>query len=60
VIRDNSSPESEIRSAKDAKLRYAEILTSGKTVPWSEMRRYLQRELTGNKTARPKPRALAR
>ena len=43
-----------------AEQRYAEILTSGKTVPWSEMRRYLQRRLTGNKTARPKPRALAR
>ena len=43
-----------------AEQRYTEILTSGKTVPWSEMRRYLQRRLTGDKTARPKSRTLAR
>jgi hypothetical protein len=29
-------------------------------VPWSEMRRYLERRLTGNKIARPRPRTLAR
>ena len=43
-----------------AEQRYAEILTSGKTVPWSEMRRYLERRLRGNRIARPKPRTLAR
>ena len=43
-----------------AEQRYAEILASGKTVPWSEMRRYLERRLTGNKSARPKPKTLAR
>ena len=43
-----------------AEQRYAEILASGKTVPWSQMRRYLERRLTGNRIARPKPRALAR
>jgi predicted transcriptional regulator len=43
-----------------AEQRYAGILASGKTVPWSEMRRYLERRLTGNKTARPKARTLAR
>lgn len=26
-----------------AEQRYADIVTSGKTVPWSEMRRYLER-----------------
>ena len=40
--------------------RYAAIVTSGKTVPWAEMRRYLERRLAGKKTVRPKPRALAR
>src|SRR3990172_12427211 len=39
-----------------AERRYAEILASGKTVPWSEMRRYLERRLTGRKRGRPKPR----
>ena len=43
-----------------AELRYAEIVASGKTVPWNEMRRYLERRLTSSKIARPKPRTLAR
>ena len=28
-----------------AERRYAKILASGKTVPWKEMRRYLERRL---------------
>jgi len=43
-----------------AERRYAEIVASGKTVPWKEMRRYLERRLTGNKLARPKSRTVAR
>ena len=43
-----------------AEKRYAEILASGKTVRWTEMRRYLERRLTRNKIARPKPRTMAR
>jgi predicted transcriptional regulator len=43
-----------------AEQRYAEIVASGKTVPWNEMRRYLERRLTRKKSARPKPRTLAR
>ena len=43
-----------------AERRYAEIIASGKTVPWTEMRSYLERRLTGKKTARPKPRTPAR
>lgn len=43
-----------------AERRYAEILASGKTVPWTEMRRYLERRLAGNRISRPKPRTLAR
>ena len=43
-----------------AEQRYAGIVATGKTVPWSEMRRYLERRVIGNKTARPKPRTLAR
>jgi predicted transcriptional regulator len=43
-----------------AERRYAEILASGKTVPWSEVRRYLERRLDGRKVNRPKPRPLAR
>jgi uncharacterized protein (DUF1778 family) len=43
-----------------AERRYAKIVASGKTVPWNEMRRYLERRVTGKKIARPKPRTLAR
>ena len=43
-----------------AERRYAEIVTSGKTIPWTEMRRYLERRVTGKKVARPKSRTLAR
>ena len=41
-----------------AEQRYTQILASGKTVPWSEMRHYLERRIKGNKIARPKPRTL--
>ena len=43
-----------------AEQRYAGIVASGKTVPWNEMRRYLERRVAGNKTARPKARIPAR
>ncbi|MBI3045627.1 MAG: ribbon-helix-helix protein, CopG family [Betaproteobacteria bacterium] len=43
-----------------AEQRYAEIVASGKTVPWTEMRRYLERRLTGSKVSRPKARKLSR
>ena len=43
-----------------AEQRYARIVESGKTVQWQEMRRYLERRVAGKKTARPKPRTLAR
>ena len=43
-----------------AEQRYAEIVASGKTVPWTEMRRYLERRLAGKKTTRPKPRSLTK
>ena len=43
-----------------AERRYAEIVTSGMTIPWSEMRTYLENRLAGRKTSRPKSRKLAR
>ena len=43
-----------------AEQRYAAIVTSGKTVPWNEMSRYLEQRLSRGKSARPKPRALTR
>lgn len=43
-----------------AETRYAEIVASGKTIPWSEMRTYLEDRLAGKKAVRPTPRKLAR
>jgi predicted transcriptional regulator len=43
-----------------AERRYAAIAASGKTVPWREMRRYIERRVTGKKAARPRPRPLSR
>ena len=43
-----------------AEQRYAEIVASGKTVPWADMRRYLQRRLSGTKAVLPKARTPAR
>ncbi len=43
-----------------AERRYAEIVATGKTIPWEEMRTYLENRLAGKKTARPTPRKLAR
>ena len=40
--------------------RYAEIVISGMTIPWSEMRRYLEKRLAAKTTSRPKARKLAR
>lgn len=43
-----------------ANSRYARIIASGKTIPWSEMRRYLEARAKGKKPDRPSPRKLAR
>ena len=43
-----------------AERRYAEIIASGKTISWDEMRSYLEKRLSGKKARRPKGRKLAR
>lgn len=43
-----------------AEQRYAQIIASGKTIPWSEMRRYLEHRLAGQTAKRPLARKLAR
>lgn len=39
-----------------ANKRYAEIIATGKTIPWSEMRRYLELRAAGKPAVRPKAR----
>jgi len=43
-----------------AEKRYAGIVATGETIPWSEMRPYLAGRVTGKKTRSPAPRKLAR
>jgi predicted transcriptional regulator len=43
-----------------AEERYARIASTGKTVPWQEMRGYLEDRLAGKKVKRPTARKLAR
>jgi predicted transcriptional regulator len=43
-----------------AEQRYEGIAASGKTVPWREMRRYLERRISGKRAARAKVRTLSR
>jgi predicted transcriptional regulator len=54
--------EAERRSEfhQEAEKRFASIAASGKSVPWSEMRAYLQERAAGKRPWRPAARKLAR
>ena len=43
-----------------AEARYAGIVATGKTIPWQEMRGYLEARMAGKATKRPVARKLAR
>ena len=40
--------------------RYSRSAASGKTIPWSEMRTYLEKRISGKKPRRPVAKKLAR
>lgn len=40
--------------------RYARLVASGETIPWDEMRGYLEERITGKAAKRPAVRKLAR
>jgi predicted transcriptional regulator len=42
-----------------AEKRYTHIIASGKTIPWNEMRSYLEERLAGKRVKRPVARKLA-
>jgi len=42
-----------------AEERYARILETGKTIPWEDMRSYLQARITGKPARRPAARKLS-
>lgn len=54
--------QAELRADFDAEAeqRYADIVSSGKTIPWTEMRKYLQARVSGKTAKRPVARKLAR
>ena len=54
--------QEELRAAFDAVAedRYARIAATGKTIPWQEMRGYLEERLSGKEVKRPSARKLAR
>lgn len=54
--------QEELRSAFDAEAeeRYARIVATGKTIPWQEMRGYLEERIAGNEAKRPASQKLAR
>jgi predicted transcriptional regulator len=54
--------QDELRADFDAvaEVRFARIVASGKTIPWQEMRGYLEERLTGKEVKRPAARKLAR
>ena len=43
-----------------AEARYAHIIASGKTIPWKEMRRYLEARIAGKAVKAPAARKLSR
>lgn len=50
--------EARNRFHQEAERRFAAITESGQTVPWSEMRRYLERRATGENSDPPTARLL--
>ncbi len=54
--------QEDLRAAFDAEAedRYARIAATGKTIPWQEMRGYLDDRLAGKEVKRPTARKLAR
>jgi len=51
--------EARNRFLDEADRRYAAIAKTGQTVPWSEMRRYLERRVAGETVDAPAARPLA-
>ena len=54
--------QAELRADFDevAEQRYADIVSSGKTISWAEMRKYLEARVAGKSAKRPVAKKLAR
>ncbi|CAM5360584.1 type II toxin -antitoxin system TacA 1-like antitoxin [Eoetvoesiella caeni] len=60
IVEKAEHDEAQSRFDTVAEERYARIVASGKSIPWEEMRGYLQDRLAGKKVKRPAARKLAR
>jgi len=61
AIVEKAAQEEQRRDFQDvAEQRYANIVASGKTIPWADMRSYLEDKLAGKATKRPHAEKLAR
>ncbi|MEO8188126.1 MAG: CopG family transcriptional regulator [Burkholderiaceae bacterium] len=60
VAEKTDDTERRIDFSELAEKRYAAIAASGKTIPWSEMRAYLERRIAGKRPRRPVAKKLAR
>jgi predicted transcriptional regulator len=61
AIAEKAAQEEQRKDFQDvAEQRYANIVASGKTIPWADMRSYLEDKLAGKATKRPRAKKLAR
>lgn len=61
AIADKANQEEQRSNLNDvAERRYAGIVASGKTIPWQQMRSYLEARIVGKAAKRPAARKLAR
>ena len=52
--------ERQAEFSKEAEQRYADIVATGKTIPWADMRHYLEQRIAGKPSRPPAARKLAR
>lgn len=60
IVEKASTEEQRSDFHAEADRRYAKVLATGKSIPWSEMKNYLQGRLKGEKVSKPRSRQLAR
>jgi predicted DNA-binding protein len=60
IAEKTADAELRLEFAAEAERRYAAMVSSGKTVPWKAMRKYLEDRLQRRRSRRPAARKLAR
>ena len=58
--REAEQAEQQAAFEQEAESRYARLLQTGRSIPWADMRRYLQERAEGGQGKRPAARKLAR